>query len=188
MALRGASQVTLVVKNPPANAGDTCKRHGFNPCVGKVPWRRKWHSTPVLLAGESHGPKSLASYSSWARRESDVTEETWHTRTVALCYSQRKAASPGTRTQFLAVGSTCLKDTSFTGRKMVVVPHVAGTWQAHRVEPNRWGVILSQPGLQGHLTPRSSTLSLILLDHRCFSSESEKGRGMSGMRENSGAA
>ena len=35
------SQVTLVVKNPPANAGDQCwrcKRRGFNPWV-KIPWR-----------------------------------------------------------------------------------------------------------------------------------------------------
>ena len=59
-----------------------------------------------------------------------MNEETWHTGIVALCYSQRKAASPGARTQFLAVGSTYLKGTSIIGRKMVVVPHVAGTWCA----------------------------------------------------------
>ena len=28
----------MVVKNLPASAGD-----GFNPWVGKIPWRRKWH-------------------------------------------------------------------------------------------------------------------------------------------------
>ena len=33
-----ASQVALVVKNPPANAGDRLK---FNPWVEKIPWRRK---------------------------------------------------------------------------------------------------------------------------------------------------
>ena len=32
------SQVALVEKNPLANAGD--KRCGFNPWVGKIPWRR----------------------------------------------------------------------------------------------------------------------------------------------------
>ena len=26
-----------------------CGRPGFNPRVGKIPWRRKWQSTPVLL-------------------------------------------------------------------------------------------------------------------------------------------
>ena len=42
------SQVALVVKNLPANAGDM--RLGFDPLVGKIPWRRKWQSTPVILA------------------------------------------------------------------------------------------------------------------------------------------
>ena len=31
------------------------KRHGFNPWVGKMPWRRKWQPAPVFLPGESHG-------------------------------------------------------------------------------------------------------------------------------------
>ena len=35
-----ASQVVLVVKNAPTNAGDL-RRHGFDPWVGKIPWRRK---------------------------------------------------------------------------------------------------------------------------------------------------
>ena len=37
----------------------THKRCGFDPCVGKIPWRRAWQSTPVFLPGESHGQKSL---------------------------------------------------------------------------------------------------------------------------------
>jgi len=53
--------VALVVKNPPANAGDL--RHGFDPWVGKVPWRRAWQPTPVFLPGDSHGQRSLAGYS-----------------------------------------------------------------------------------------------------------------------------
>ena len=39
------------------------KRHGFNPWVGKIPWRRKWQLTPVFLPGKSHGQKSLVGYS-----------------------------------------------------------------------------------------------------------------------------
>ena len=31
-----------------------CKRLGFNPWVGKIPWRRAWQLTPVFLPGESH--------------------------------------------------------------------------------------------------------------------------------------
>ena len=47
---REASQVVLLVKNPPANAG-------FNPWVGKIPWRRAWQPTPVFWPGESHGQR-----------------------------------------------------------------------------------------------------------------------------------
>ena len=32
-----------------------CRRPGFNPWVGKIPWRRAWQPTPVFLPGESHG-------------------------------------------------------------------------------------------------------------------------------------
>ena len=48
-----ASQVVLVVKNLPANAGDN-KRCGFAYLVGKIPWRRAWQPSPVFLPGESH--------------------------------------------------------------------------------------------------------------------------------------
>ena len=30
-----------------------CRRHRFDPSVGKIPWRRKWQPTPVFLPGES---------------------------------------------------------------------------------------------------------------------------------------
>ena len=39
-----------------------CKRSGFDPWVRKIPWRRKWQSTPVFLPGESRGQRSLAGY------------------------------------------------------------------------------------------------------------------------------
>ena len=70
----GDSQVALVVKNLPANAGDMI--HGFNPWVGKIPWRRKWQPTPVFLPGDSHGQRSLVDYSPWGCKESDMTEAT----------------------------------------------------------------------------------------------------------------
>ena len=44
------------------------KRHGLNPWVGKISWRRAWQPTPVFLPGESHGPRSLADYSPWGHR------------------------------------------------------------------------------------------------------------------------
>ena len=46
----------------------------FDPWVGKIPWRRKWQPTPVLLPGKSHGQRSLVGYSPWDHKESDTTE------------------------------------------------------------------------------------------------------------------
>ena len=45
-----------------------CKRHRFDPWVRKMPWRRKWRSTPVFFPGKSHGQRSLVGYSSWVRK------------------------------------------------------------------------------------------------------------------------
>jgi len=40
LVLIKGNQMALAVKNPSANAGDIM-RCGFNPWVGKIPWRRK---------------------------------------------------------------------------------------------------------------------------------------------------
>ena len=45
-----------------------CRRRRFDPWVRKVTWRRRWHPTPVLLPGESHGQRGLAGYSPWGRK------------------------------------------------------------------------------------------------------------------------
>ena len=57
----GASQVALVVKKLPANAGDIKDSVSITG-VRKIPWRRAWQPTPVVLSGESHGQRSLAGY------------------------------------------------------------------------------------------------------------------------------
>ena len=46
----------------PSCKGRRYKRHGFDPWVGKIPWRRQWQSTPVFLPGESDRQRSLAGY------------------------------------------------------------------------------------------------------------------------------
>ena len=51
-----------------------CGRPGFQPWVGKIPRRRKWQSTPVLVHGKSHGQRRLAGYSLCSYKESDMTE------------------------------------------------------------------------------------------------------------------
>ena len=67
----GTFLVARLVKNLPAQ----CKRYGFHPWVGKIPWRRKWQPTPVFLSGESHGHRSLVDYSPWGHKELDTTEQ-----------------------------------------------------------------------------------------------------------------
>ena len=52
-----------MVKNPPANAGDS----------GLIPgsaWRRKWQPTPVFLFGNLHGKRTYMGYSPWGHKES----------------------------------------------------------------------------------------------------------------------
>ena len=51
-----------------------CGRPGFDPWVRKIPWRKKWQPTPVLLPGKSCGWRSLVGYSPWGRRELRMTE------------------------------------------------------------------------------------------------------------------
>ena len=42
-------------------------RQGFDPWVGKIPWRRAWEPTSVFLPREPHGKRSLAGYMGWQR-------------------------------------------------------------------------------------------------------------------------
>ena len=40
--------------------------------IKKIPWRRKWQPILVFLPGKSHGQRSLAGYSPWGYKESDI--------------------------------------------------------------------------------------------------------------------
>ena len=75
-----------------------CGRPGFEPWVGRISWRREWLPTPVFLPGGFHGQRSLAGYSPWGLKESDVTEQLtllhfatlvnnsiWETAFIACC-------------------------------------------------------------------------------------------------------
>ena len=65
----GAALVAQAVKNLLQ-----CRRPGFSPWVGKIPWRREWLPTPVFLPGESHGQRSLVGCSPCGHKESDTAE------------------------------------------------------------------------------------------------------------------
>ena len=66
----GASQVVLVVKNPPAVQEN--RRYGSDPSVRKIPWRRKWQPSTAFFPGESHVQRNLAGYSPWGCKELDM--------------------------------------------------------------------------------------------------------------------
>ena len=59
-----------MVKNLPTNAADMGSIPGLERSLEK---RMATHSN--ILAGESHGQRSLASYSSWGHKESDMSEQ-----------------------------------------------------------------------------------------------------------------
>ena len=58
-----------MIKNLPAN-----KKRGFDPWVGKIPWRRARQPTPAFLPGESQGQRSLAGGSPRGHKESDLKQ------------------------------------------------------------------------------------------------------------------
>ena len=69
-----ASQAAPVVKNLPANAGDT-RDTGLIPGSGKSPGGG--HGNPLqFLPRESHRHRSMVGYSPQGRKESDTTEAT----------------------------------------------------------------------------------------------------------------
>ena len=67
-----ASQVELVVKNPPANAG-AVRDMGSIPGLGRSPGGR--HDTPLQYPclENPRGQRSLVGYSPWGRKGSDTT-------------------------------------------------------------------------------------------------------------------
>ena len=54
-----------LVKNPLARSAP-----GFDPWVGKIPWRREWLPSPVFWPGEFRGL-----HSPWGHKQLDMTEQ-----------------------------------------------------------------------------------------------------------------
>ena len=82
--LRVHSLMVQMVKNPPA-----MQETQVQTLVGKIPWRRKWQSTPVLLPGESHRQRRLLGYSPRGPKKGGMTEQltlftfTWTVHSMA---------------------------------------------------------------------------------------------------------
>ena len=77
-----------VVKNLPATL--ETQGPGFNPWVGKIPWRREWQPTPVFLPGKSHGQRSLMDYNPWDHKNLDTIEHLTHKQTKLEKYSNNQ--------------------------------------------------------------------------------------------------
>ena len=78
----------------PTCQGRRCKRHGSNPWVQNIPWRRAWQPTPVLLSGKSQW--SLAGYSPRGHKKSDMTEHACtHSAMILLGGWNRVCQGPG---------------------------------------------------------------------------------------------
>ena len=58
-----------MVENPPAVQETWVPSLGWEDPLGKGT------ATPIFLSGEFHGQRSLAGYSPWGRKESDMTEQ-----------------------------------------------------------------------------------------------------------------
>ena len=70
-------QVVLSGKEPTCKCR-RLKRHGFDPWVGRIPWRMEWQPTPVFSTRESHELKSLKGYRPWSHKELNTTEAIEH--------------------------------------------------------------------------------------------------------------
>ena len=80
-------------------------------------WRRKWHSIPVFLPGESQGWGSLVGCRLWGRSESDTTEVT----------SQQQQHMQTTSCEMLdwmkhKVESRLLGEISITSDMQIIIP------------------------------------------------------------------
>ena len=74
-----------------------CRTRGFDdPWVRKIRRRRKWQYTPVFSSGKPHGQRSLACYSPWGRKKSDMTKWLNDSQSRQMHYSDF-AAMPETR-------------------------------------------------------------------------------------------
>ena len=61
-------------------------RTGFNPWVGKIPWRRKWQPTPVFLPGNSQEWRNLVGYKSMESQRVRHNWATSHSFFVSILY------------------------------------------------------------------------------------------------------
>ena len=82
-----------------------CWRPGFDPYIGKIPWRWKWQPTPVILPRKW---RSLVGYSPWGCKELDTTERLhFHFSVVGNCPAVFQMAVPSAFPSAMNASSCC---------------------------------------------------------------------------------
>ena len=68
------------------------RRHGFDPWVGKIPWRKKWQPTLVLFSEKSNRQRSLEGYSPQDLKETWLKRLSMYTHWLAymVCETLRR--------------------------------------------------------------------------------------------------
>ena len=128
-----------MVKKPPANAEDAGDL-GFEPWVGKIPWRRKWHPMPGFLPGKCHGQRSLAGYSPWNHSRTSEHRDVWY---LPITNNQRKQ-------QIANIHWIIEKAREF--QKNIVFCFIDYAKAFDCVDHNKLWKILKEMGIPGHLT------------------------------------
>ena len=89
-------------------------RLGFNPWVGKIPWRREWQPTSVFLPGEYHGQRRLAGYRELSKTRTQLSNfhfTSWLVQGVGQVQStpdvQPRSPYPGGEWWKLSEGERC---------------------------------------------------------------------------------
>ena len=131
-----------MVKNLPANAGDT----GSIPGSGRFPWIRKWQPTPVFLPGKSHGQRNLAGYSTWGckRAGHDLATEQQTKCGDEVCGEEGCSI-------ILWLGLTVLVDTSgqWTSQALISI-FFSSPLTCNRKIRIDWNCVFAFPGHLGH--------------------------------------
>ena len=73
-----------------------CRRPGFDPWVGKIPWRRAWQPTPVFSPGESRGQRNPAGCGSGAAKSRTRPNDQPFTSEAPFSRPQRRLSPPPT--------------------------------------------------------------------------------------------
>ena len=74
-----------------------CRRCGFHPWVGKIPWRGKWQPTPVFLPVESHGQRGCKELDTTEHAHTPIGTE-WTEAGDAVHHRQVPRTAPPQRT------------------------------------------------------------------------------------------